>query len=110
MSLRRSRSGGIEIVMRFNRYSRSSRKFGEPDLHERSAATSAVAMQRLGDQLLAGSAFAGDQNSRVRRSDARDELENANDFRIRPDDVREVELLIEIGTARRLRSGISCFD
>ena len=48
---------------------------GEADRHERAGPSRAVAMDRPGDQLLAGAALAGDQHRHVRRGHQRDLLE-----------------------------------
>ena len=72
----------------------------EIDLDERPAGTPAVAMDRFGDELLAGAALAGDQHRRVGRGDASHQLQDAQQPRVLADQVAEVVPPIQL-LARR---------
>ena len=65
----------------------------------------AVAVDGLGDELLAGAALAGDQHRGVGRRDAADQLQDAQHARIAADQVAEVVARVELvaGRARARR-------
>ena len=77
----------------------------EVDLDERRAAGAAVPVHRLGDQLLAGAALAGDQHRCVGGRDAADELEDAEQLRVAAEDLSEVEALVELSPCHLGRLG-----
>ena len=77
------------------------RHAAEIDLHERLGGAAAVAMDRLGDQFLAGAALAGDQHRRVGRRDAADQLEDAQQPRVAADQIAEVVARIQLVARQR---------
>ena len=83
------------------------RHAAEVHLDERLADAPAVAVDGLGDQLLAGAALAGDQDRGVGRRDAADQLEDAQHARIAPDQIAEVVARVEL-VARQRRLGGLC--
>ncbi len=75
----------------------------EVDLDERRRAAAAVAVDRLGDQLLAGAALAGDQDRGVGRRDPPDELQDAQQARVASRRAAEVVARVELlARGRRL--------
>ena len=70
---------------------------GDVHRHERPAAPAAVAVNRPGDQLLAGAALAGEHHAGFGRSDQRDPLEDLLHHRRAAD--QAVRLAVSIATA-----------
>ncbi len=66
------------------------------DLDERGLGTLAVVVDRVGDELLAGPVFAFDEDVRVAAGDVLDELEQILHPLALADDVRELELVLEL--------------
>ena len=65
------------------------------------AGAAAVAVDRLGDQLLAGAALAGDEHRGVGRRDAADQLQDAQHARVAADQVAEVVARVELVAGQR---------
>ena len=63
-------------------------------------------MDRLGDELLAGAALAGDEHRRVGRRDAADQLQDAQHARIAADEVAEVVARVELVAGQRALVGL----
>ena len=68
----------------------------EIDLDERLRGPAAVAVDRLGDQLLAGAALTGNQDGGVGRCDPADEFEDAEHPRVASDQVAEIVARVEV--------------